>query len=120
MAKNNKYQINLLQTESTWQAQILRQITSKKTKITKQQADFTSESEAEKWAETELKKLIETQVQNNQRHNQSRKEKAQIAQQRSSKRAEKISKAERAKIENETDERQYGIDPEVDYNFDEN
>ena len=131
MAKNNKYQINLQQVDSSWQAQVTRQVTSKKTTVTKQQENFTSEADAKEWADAELNKLLETQVSNNQRQNKNRKEKAEIVEQRSSRRAEKTAQAKAEKVEKEkvaseqknspqfNTELTAEIDSEVDYDFNE-
>ncbi|MDB4512014.1 DUF3622 domain-containing protein [Arenicella sp.] len=124
MAKNNKYQINTQKNDSSWSAQITRQVSSKKTKVTKQQSDFASETEAKEWAETELKQLLATQVSSNQRHDKNRKQNTKIAQQRSARRAVKTALAKAEKARKPEDQQQTsdvvsGTDPETDYNFDE-
>ncbi len=124
MAKNNKYKTNIQQVNSSWLAQITRQVTSKKTTITKQQADFATESQANEWADTELKKMLTTQASSNQRHDKSRKKNTEIAQQRSVRRAKKTALAKASKLKKDNDQQQASeeiesIDPETDYNFDE-
>jgi len=130
MAKNNKYQIHLLQVDSKWQAQITRQVTSKKTTVTKQHDDFACEADAKKWADTELEQLLEMQVSSNQRQNKQRKQKADIAEQRSSRRAKKtaLAKAEKENKEKLVKEQKIitdsnsninlELDDEVNYDFD--
>lgn len=67
MAKGKKYDFNVVQTNDTWTAEIVRQITSKKTVISKSQDGFSSEAEAQAWGETELKGFLQHQIERNKR-----------------------------------------------------
>ena len=59
MAKSKKYSSRVLQSESGWQAAILRRMTSKKQVVTKSKDGFTTEEEAKTWADTELQAFLE-------------------------------------------------------------
>lgn len=123
MPKNMKYQSQVTQVGSSWQVQIVRQVTAKKTQVTKQQGGFESELKANEWATVELKQLLETLVGSNQRHNQNRKQNVEIAQQRSSRRAEKTALAKAAVVDKadgqqETSDDSNGMDPEINDDFD--
>ncbi len=59
MANSKKYSSRILKSESGWQAEILRRMTSKKQVVTKSKDGFASEAEAQTWAETELKAFLE-------------------------------------------------------------
>ncbi len=100
MSNNKKYQIKLEQKDSEWVAQITRQVTSRKIVVTKQQDSFTTETEAQEWAERTLAEFIKTQQSSNARHGKNRKANEAVKSQRSSRRAEKTSaaKAEKAKL----------------------
>ena len=106
MSNSKKYQIKLEQKDSQWVAQITRQVTSRKTVVTKQQDSFTSESDAQTWAEETLAEFIKTQKSNNARRGSNRKTNEDIKSQRSSRRAEKTlaAKAEKAKLKESFDD----------------
>ncbi|PKH08057.1 DUF3622 domain-containing protein [Moritella sp. Urea-trap-13] len=67
MAKGKKYDFNLVLVDGSWTAEIVRKITSKKTVVSKSQAGFASEAEAQVWAETELKGFLQNQIDRNAR-----------------------------------------------------
>ena len=67
MAKGKKYDFNLVLVDGSWTAEIIRKITSKKTVVSKSQAGFASEAEAQVWAETELKGFLQNQIERNER-----------------------------------------------------
>ncbi|MDX2321735.1 MAG: DUF3622 domain-containing protein [Moritella sp.] len=67
MAKGKKYDFNLVLADGSWTAEIVRKITSKKTVVSKSQAGFASEAEAQVWAETELKGFLQNQIDRNNR-----------------------------------------------------
>lgn len=67
MAKGKKYDFNLVLVDGSWTAEIVRKITSKKTVVSKSQAGFASEAEAQIWAETELKGFLQNQIDRNAR-----------------------------------------------------
>lgn len=99
MSKGKKYDFKIEQVDSLWRAQITRQVTSRKVAVTKQKADFESESDATQWAENELLEFTKAQADSNTRHGEQRKESEEIQRLRSSRRADKTlqAKAEKAK-----------------------
>ena len=67
MTKGKKYDFNLVLVDGSWTAEIVRKITSKKTVVSKSQAGFASEAEAQVWADTELKGFLQNQIDRNAR-----------------------------------------------------
>ena len=72
MASNNKYGIRIVQDENVWTADITRRASRKEVIVSKSQSGFASETEAQAWAETELKAFVENQGKRNKRHNEKR------------------------------------------------
>lgn len=99
MAKNRKYSPNIEQSGSKWKAQITRQVTSKKTLVSKEQSDFSSESEAKAWAEQQLIEFATTLEQSNQRHGARRKLNSEESLNRSARRAAKTLDKKRQRAE---------------------
>lgn len=93
MASGKKYDIRIAPSGDTWLAQITRQITSKKTTVSKQQDGFESEHAAQAWAEQALVDFIATLKTRNKRHGVQRKEDEEIKRQRASRRADKTAAA---------------------------
>lgn len=101
---SKKYQTNVSQSGDTWTAQITRQITSRKVHVSKEQADFASETEAQEWADATLMEFVGTQKTANQRQGTSRKEAEEIKRLRSARRADKTEAAKLAKEQAENAE----------------
>lgn len=93
MASGKKYDIRIAQSGDTWLAQITRQVTSKKTTVSKQQGGFESEQAAQEWAEQALTDFVATLKLRNKRHGVQRKEDEEIKRQRASRRADKTAAA---------------------------
>ena len=89
MAKNNKYSSNIEQNGTKWKAQIIRQVTSKKTQVSSQRDDFSSEREAKEWAQQKLAEFTNTLEQSNSRHGERRKLNSEKSILRSERRAQK-------------------------------
>jgi len=66
---SKKYQSEILQEGDNWTARITRQVTSRKSLISKQQDGFNSEAEASVWAAAALADFISTQKSANTRPN---------------------------------------------------
>jgi len=96
---SKKYQSEILQEGDNWTARITRQVTSRKSLISKQQDGFNSEAEASVWAAAALADFISTQKSANTRQTASRKNLEEVKRQRSSRRAEKTEAAKRKKAE---------------------
>jgi hypothetical protein len=54
MTQSKKYDFHITQEKDTWNAQIIRRASAKKTVVTKTQVGFKTETEAKQWAESEL------------------------------------------------------------------
>ena len=96
-SKAKKYQCVVVKDGEAWCAQIIRQVTSKKTKISKQKTGFTTEQEALSWGEATLLEFTATQSSSNQRHDTQRKKNDEIKRLRSSRRADKTAAQKEAK-----------------------
>ena len=70
MAKNKKYDIQLVRDKNSWTAEITRRITSRKTAVSKRQEGFSTETEAQEWGEKELKSFLESQNARNKRRSE--------------------------------------------------
>lgn len=114
---SKKYQSEVLQEGDTWTARITRQVTSRKSIVSKQQQDFSSEADAQTWVETNLAEFVNTQKSANSRQGTSRKSQEEIKRQRSSRRAEKTEIAKREKEAALEAKQQAGQSPEVDADF---
>ncbi len=68
MTKNKKYTVQITQVDSSWTAEIIRQVTSKKTVVSKSQEGLSSEAEAIVWSEAQLAIFVETLKEKNKRH----------------------------------------------------
>jgi len=97
MAKNKKYSFKIEQHGSTWKAQIVRQATTKRTVLSKEQKGFASKTEATNWAELQLQEFTTTLDKSNQRHSEQRKHSQQVRLERSARRAEKTQQAKQEK-----------------------
>ncbi|ALG50874.1 TPA: DUF3622 domain-containing protein [Vibrio parahaemolyticus] len=67
MSKNPKFAIRVTEKRNGWSAEITRQVTSRKTMVSKRETGFDSEEKAQVWAEQELAGFIENQVVRNER-----------------------------------------------------
>ncbi|MBD1575144.1 MULTISPECIES: DUF3622 domain-containing protein [Vibrio] len=64
---SNKYSFQLVEKRNGWSAEIVRQITSRRTIISKRQLGFETEAEATQWAEKELVEFQKIQTERNKR-----------------------------------------------------
>ncbi|MGB1310962.1 MAG: DUF3622 domain-containing protein [Leucothrix sp.] len=72
MATANKYATKVVQDGLNWTADITRRVSRKDVVVSKTQAGFATEAEAQAWADTELKAFVENQEARNKRHNEKR------------------------------------------------
>ena len=75
MTQGKKYTSQITQDGDSWKAEIIRQVTSRRTMVSKSQDGFASEAEAQIWAESELKMFMKKLSEHNKRHSEVRKEK---------------------------------------------
>jgi len=101
MTKGKKYDLNIIENESSWSAQITRQVTSKKTKLSKEKEGFKTESAAKKWAEKTLLEFTSALNTSNKKRGEQRKLSEEQRKQRSSRRAEKTQKEKDGKLDNQ-------------------
>ena len=67
MAKGKKYDYRIVQDNSCWTAEIVRQITSRETVVSKSQGGFATESDAQEWGKRELESFLRNLRERNKR-----------------------------------------------------
>jgi len=112
---SKKYQSEVLQDDDNWTARITRQVTSRKSIVSKQKEGFASEGDAQAWVEITMAEFISTQKKANSRQGSSRKEQEEIKRQRSSRRAEKTEIAKREKAESALANQKTNVDSGSDF-----
>lgn len=73
MAKGKKFDCRVLKDGDSWTAEIIRRKTSKETVVSKSQSGFTSEDDAQEWAEGELKSFLKNLNERNKRRSEEQK-----------------------------------------------
>ena len=74
MTTHKKYDCRITQTGSSWNAEIIRRVTSKKTTVSKNQDGFATEAEARAWGEKELKSFLDKLIDRNKRDSEQHKD----------------------------------------------
>ena len=74
MSKNKKFAIRVTEKRASWTAEITRQVTSRKTVVSKREMGFESEELAQAWAEKEMLGFVKNQAERNERKGQQRQE----------------------------------------------
>lgn len=69
---SKKYDFQLIEKRNGWAAEIVRQITSRRTIVSKRQLGFATEAEAKEWAEKELVEFQKIQSERNKRRSASK------------------------------------------------
>lgn len=77
MSKGKKYSYQLLQQENSWSAKIIRQVTSRRTQVSKSKDGFETEEAATKWAQETLESFLEQQSERNKRKAEKREQRAE-------------------------------------------
>ena len=72
MSTGKKYDYRVVKNRTHWKAEIVRQVTSKKTVVSKRKTGFSTEAEATEWAEAELKLFIKYLAERNKRRAEQR------------------------------------------------
>ena len=67
MSTSKKYSYRIAKNRKNWKAEIIRQVTSRKTVVSKRKTGFTTETEAKEWAENELQSFIASLSERNER-----------------------------------------------------
>lgn len=74
MSESKKYTVRTVEKRSGWCAEIVRQISSRRTTVSKREMGFKTESDAQAWGENELKSFIKNQAERNKRKSTVRQE----------------------------------------------
>ncbi len=74
MATGKKFNYRLVEKRNGWAAEIIRQISARRTTISKRETGFASEEEAKVWAEKTLVEFAQNQVERNKRKAEQRHE----------------------------------------------
>jgi len=74
MATSKKYNFKITQDGTTWSTKIIRRVSSQKTVISKKQAGFASEAEAQAWGEKEMALFLDNLNARNKRRSKPRTE----------------------------------------------
>ncbi|WP_047688913.1 DUF3622 domain-containing protein [Vibrio sp. ZOR0018] len=75
MSESKKFTIKVTEKRNGWAAEIVRQVTSRRSVVSKREMGFESEAQAQAWAKKELSGFIENQAKRNERKALARKEK---------------------------------------------
>ena len=67
MANGKKFDYRVVEKRNGWAAEIIRQVSARRTTISKRQAGFATEAEATEWAEKALAEFVQSQVERNKR-----------------------------------------------------
>lgn len=67
MSDSKKYTVRTIEKRNGWCAEIVRQVTSRRTTVSKREMGFNSEAEAQAWGEKELDTFIRNQAERNKR-----------------------------------------------------
>ncbi|WP_317916876.1 DUF3622 domain-containing protein [Vibrio sp. MACH09] len=73
MSSSKKFSYNVVEKRSGWTAEIVRQVSSKRSVVSKREMGFESEADAIAWAEKELPNFIALQADRNKRKSAMRK-----------------------------------------------
>lgn len=100
MSNNKKFAIRVTEKRNGWCAEITRQVTSRKTSVSKRETGFETEAQAQEWAEKELAGFVQNQAARNERKGEARKVRVEreerLAQEAAEKKARRIEEAKLA------------------------
>ena len=98
MSKNPKFAIRTTEKRNGWSAEISRQVTSRKTIVSKREMGFESQELAQEWAEKELAGFVKNQAERNDRKAAQRQERlereARLAREAEEKKARRLAERE--------------------------
>lgn len=116
MSNNKKFAIRVSEKRNGWCAEITRQVTSRKTSVSKRETGFETEAQAQEWAEKELAGFIQNQAARNDRKGEARKVRIErderLAQEAAEKKARRIEQAKLAAAQAEIDDEDDFFDEE--------
>ncbi|TKF83224.1 DUF3622 domain-containing protein [Vibrio breoganii] len=67
MSDSKKFTVRTIEKRNGWCAEIVRQVTSRRTTVSKREMGFETEAQAQAWGEKELEGFVKTQVERNKR-----------------------------------------------------
>ncbi|WP_413110300.1 DUF3622 domain-containing protein [Thaumasiovibrio sp. DFM-14] len=67
MANGKKFDYRLVEKRNGWAAEIIRQLSARRTTVSKRETGFATEAEAKEWAEKTLAEFVQTQIERNKR-----------------------------------------------------
>lgn len=67
MSDSKKFTVRTIEKRNGWCAEIVRQISSRRTTVSKREMGFETQAEAQAWGEKELEAFIKNQVERNKR-----------------------------------------------------
>lgn len=76
MSDSKKFTVQTSEKRNGWCAEIVRQVTSRRTTVSKRETGFKTQQEAQAWGDNELAGFIKNQVERNKRKSAERKDKA--------------------------------------------
>lgn len=116
MSNNKKFAIRVSEKRNGWCAEITRQVTSRKTSVSKRETGFETEAQAQEWAEKELAGFIQNQAARNDRKGEARKVRIEreerLAREAAEKKARRIEQAKLAAAQAEIDDEDDFFDEE--------
>ncbi|GAD81261.1 hypothetical protein VEZ01S_54_00120 [Vibrio ezurae NBRC 102218] len=77
MSDHKKFTVRTVEKRNGWCAEIVRQISSRRTTVSKREMGFETEAQAQAWGEKELEVFIQNQAERNKRKAAERKAKEQ-------------------------------------------
>ena len=72
MTQSKKYDYQITKGNAGWTTKIIRQVSSKKTVVSKRQDGFSTESEAQEWGKEEMKGFLKNLNERNKRRSKPR------------------------------------------------
>lgn len=67
MANGKKFDYRVVEKRNGWAAEIIRQVSARRTTVSKRQMNFATEAEATEWAEKTLAEFVQNQIERNKR-----------------------------------------------------
>ncbi|CAM4222340.1 MULTISPECIES: DUF3622 domain-containing protein [Vibrio] len=77
MSDHKKFTVRTVEKRNGWCGEIVRQISSRRTTVSKREMGFATEAEAQAWGEKELEVFVQHQAERNKRKAAERKAKEQ-------------------------------------------
>ncbi len=74
MANSKKFNFQVVEKRNGWSAEIIRQVSARRTTVSKRETGFDTEALAIEWAEKELAQFVQHQAERNVRKGEQRKE----------------------------------------------